>query len=134
MVAGLDRGLAAASSSETEEVEKAAAELEAAFAEDKSEGGFDTNLEDRLQGRWRLVYSSGFASTGSLGGRRPGPPAAVVPPLFKLGQVPSYSSSNASNFMFEMDIPVGKSILASIFDLQNTREFHGYLTSKFYKL
>ena len=81
--------MAAASSSETEAVEKAAAELEAAaaFAEEKSEGGFDTNWEDQLQGRWSLVYSSGFASTGSLGGRRPGPPAAVVPPLFKLGQV-----------------------------------------------
>lgn len=31
-----------------------------------------------LSGTWRLLYSSGF-NGGSLGGRRPGPPAAVVP-------------------------------------------------------
>lgn len=33
---------------------------------------------DLLNGRWRLVYSSGFAG-GSLGGARPGPPSALVP-------------------------------------------------------
>ncbi len=37
-----------------------------------------------LSGTWRLVYSSGFAS-GSLGGQRPGPPAALVP--VTIGQV-----------------------------------------------
>jgi hypothetical protein len=37
-----------------------------------------------LDGRWRLVFSSGFAS-GSLGGRRPGPPSALLP--LTLGQV-----------------------------------------------
>lgn len=35
-------------------------------------------------GRWRLLYSSAFGS-GSLGGRQPGPPAAIVP--FSIGQV-----------------------------------------------
>ncbi|KAG2432658.1 hypothetical protein HYH02_006646 [Chlamydomonas schloesseri] len=39
---------------------------------------------DLLAGTWRLVYSSGFNS-GSLGGRRPGPPAAGFPAT--LGQV-----------------------------------------------
>ena len=39
---------------------------------------------DMLEGKWRMVYSSGFNS-GSLGGRRPGPSAALVP--FILGQV-----------------------------------------------
>ena len=33
---------------------------------------------DVLNGRWRLVYSSGFAG-GSLGGARPGPPSALLP-------------------------------------------------------
>lgn len=88
-MAGLDRGLAAVSRAETEAVEKAVGDLEAAFAEEKpsdSDVG-NAGFEEKLQGQWRLVYSSGFASTGSLGGTRPGPPAAVVPPLFKLGQV-----------------------------------------------
>eukprot|EP00878_Enallax_costatus_P022275 GHUV01023620.1.p1 GENE.GHUV01023620.1~~GHUV01023620.1.p1 ORF type:complete len:178 (+),score=50.70 GHUV01023620.1:323-856(+) len=39
---------------------------------------------DRLAGTWRLIYSSGF-NGGSLGGSRPGPPAALVPTV--LGQV-----------------------------------------------
>lgn len=37
-----------------------------------------------LDGRWRLLYSSGFSS-GSLGGRRPGPSFGSGP--FTLGQV-----------------------------------------------
>ena len=37
-----------------------------------------------LSGTWRLVYSSAFAS-GSLGGFRPGPQAALVP--VTIGQV-----------------------------------------------
>lgn len=37
-----------------------------------------------LDGRWRLIYSSGFAS-GSLGGARPGPSIPLSP--LKLGQV-----------------------------------------------
>ena len=36
-------------------------------------------------GNWRLVYSSAFATTGSFGGSRPGPPAFLSP--FRLGQV-----------------------------------------------
>ena len=37
-----------------------------------------------FSGTWRLVYSSAFAS-GSLGGFRPGPQAALVP--VTIGQV-----------------------------------------------
>lgn len=37
-----------------------------------------------LDGRWRLIFSSGFAS-GNLGGRRPGPPSSLLP--LTLGQV-----------------------------------------------
>lgn len=42
-----------------------------------------------LSGTWRLVYSSGFAS-GSLGGLRPGPQAALLP--ITIGQVPPLQS------------------------------------------
>ena len=38
-----------------------------------------------LSGTWRLVYSSAFAS-GSLGGLRLGPQAALIP--VTIGQVP----------------------------------------------
>lgn len=37
-----------------------------------------------LDGRWRLLYSSGFQS-GSMGGRRPGPSFGSLP--LALGQV-----------------------------------------------
>ncbi|EFJ46380.1 hypothetical protein VOLCADRAFT_105590 [Volvox carteri f. nagariensis] len=43
-----------------------------------------SGINDQLAGTWRLIYSSGFNS-GSLGGRRPGPPAALFPTI--LGQV-----------------------------------------------
>ena len=38
-----------------------------------------------LSGTWRLAYSSAFTS-GSLGGQRPGPAAALIP--VTIGQVP----------------------------------------------
>lgn len=44
----------------------------------------DASTMDKLAGTWRLIYSSGF-NGGSLGGSRPGPPAALVPTV--LGQV-----------------------------------------------
>jgi hypothetical protein len=59
-------------------------------------------------GTWRLVYSSGF-NTGSLGGRRPGPPAALVPTI--LGQVYQRIDSskahldNIVEFLFTYPIP-----------------------------
>ena len=44
----------------------------------------DKSAMSRFSGTWRLVYSSAFAS-GSLGGFRPGPQAALVP--VTIGQV-----------------------------------------------
>lgn len=41
----------------------------------------------QLSGTWRLVYSSGFSS-GSIGGRQPGPTAGLLPA--RLGQVCMY--------------------------------------------
>ena len=77
IVAGLDRGLLASANDETL-ADMAARKLEAAADSVEFPGDLDL-----LQGRWRLVYSSGFA-TGGLGGQRPGPP---VGGLLTLGQV-----------------------------------------------
>eukprot|EP00271_Cylindrocystis_brebissonii_P006217 TRINITY_DN18901_c0_g1_i1.p1 TRINITY_DN18901_c0_g1~~TRINITY_DN18901_c0_g1_i1.p1 ORF type:complete len:338 (-),score=18.28 TRINITY_DN18901_c0_g1_i1:555-1568(-) len=77
-VAGLDRGLSAGDD-EAVRVEDAAVALERA--------GNIVELPEMLpvaEGKWRLVYSSGFL-TGSLGGERPGPPVGRLP--LKLGQV-----------------------------------------------
>lgn len=79
IIAGLDRGLLATANDETA-ADMAARKLEAAG--DPVELPRDLDL---LQGRWRLVFSSGFA-TGSLGGQRPGPPVGRLLPL-TLGQV-----------------------------------------------
>lgn len=79
-VSGLNRGLAA-SQEDLDRADAAARELEAA-------GGGPVDLTrdlDKLQGRWRLVYSSGFSSR-TLGGSRPGPPTGRLLPL-TLGQV-----------------------------------------------
>ncbi|KAG0625697.1 hypothetical protein M758_2G074300 [Ceratodon purpureus] len=79
IIAGLDRGLLATANDETA-ADMAARKLEAA--------GEPIQLPrdlDMLQGRWRLVFTSGFA-TGSLGGERPGPPVGRLLPL-TLGQV-----------------------------------------------
>eukprot|EP00897_Mesotaenium_endlicherianum_P005175 jgi/Mesen1/4686/ME000241S03722 len=78
LVAGLDRGLAA-SDENARDVEDAAKELELV--------GEDVDLTAdlwRMQGKWRLAYSSGFLS-GSLGGQRPGPPIGRLP--LNVGQV-----------------------------------------------
>lgn len=79
IIAGLDRGLLATANDETI-AGMAARKLEAAG--DAIQLPRDLDL---LQGRWRLVFSSGFA-TGSLGGERPGPPLGSLLPL-TLGQV-----------------------------------------------
>jgi len=79
IIAGLDRGLLATANDETV-ADMVARKLEAA--------GNPIELPrdlDLLQGRWRLVFTSGFA-TGSLGGERPGPPVGRLLPL-TLGQV-----------------------------------------------
>lgn len=80
-VSGLNRGLAA-SQEDLDRADAAARELEAA-----ADGG-PVDLEgnmDKLQGRWRLVYSSAFSSR-TLGGSRPGPPTGRLLPI-TLGQV-----------------------------------------------
>uniref|UniRef100_A0A0D9XTU1 Plastid lipid-associated protein/fibrillin conserved domain-containing protein n=1 Tax=Leersia perrieri TaxID=77586 RepID=A0A0D9XTU1_9ORYZ len=79
-VSGLNRGLAA-SQEDLDRADAAARELEAA-------AGGPVDLEndmDKLQGRWRLVYSSAFSSR-TLGGSRPGPPTGRLLPI-TLGQV-----------------------------------------------
>ncbi|KAL5990512.1 Plastid-lipid-associated protein 6, chloroplastic [Asimina triloba] len=78
-VSGLNRGLAA-TEEDLRRVDSAAKELEAA-------GGLvdlSTDL-DKLQGRWKLIYSSAFSSR-TLGGSRPGPPTGSLLPI-TLGQV-----------------------------------------------
>lgn len=79
IVSGLNRGLAA-SEADLQKADDAAKELEAA-------GGLVdlSNDIDKLQGRWKLIYSSAF-STRTLGGSRPGPPTGRLLPI-TLGQV-----------------------------------------------
>jgi hypothetical protein len=79
-VSGLNRGLAA-SQEDLDRADAAARELEAA-------AGCPVDLSrdlDKLQGRWRLLYSSAFSSR-TLGGSRPGPPTGRLLPI-TLGQV-----------------------------------------------
>jgi hypothetical protein len=79
-VSGLNRGLAA-SQEDLDRADAAAQELEAAAG-----APIDLNRDlDRLQGRWRLLYSSAFSSR-TLGGSRPGPPTGRLLPI-TLGQV-----------------------------------------------
>ena len=68
-------------------------------AEEGADGGESTL--GMLNGTWRLVYSSGFAS-GSLGGLRPGPQAAFLP--VTIGQVPPCASKTAAFFFASLGI------------------------------
>lgn len=78
-VSGLNRGLAASE----EDIQKA----EAAAKEVEDAGGLvDLSADlEKLQGRWKLIYSSAFSSR-TLGGSRPGPPIGRLLPI-TLGQV-----------------------------------------------
>ncbi|PKA53739.1 putative plastid-lipid-associated protein 6, chloroplastic [Apostasia shenzhenica] len=77
-VSGLNRGLAA-NEEDLRSAESAAKELEA------TSGPVDLVKDlDKLQGRWKLIYSSAFSSR-TLGGSRPGPPTGRFP--ITLGQV-----------------------------------------------
>ncbi|KAK9991751.1 hypothetical protein SO802_026736 [Lithocarpus litseifolius] len=78
-VSGLNRGLAA-NEDDLRKADAAAKELEDA-------GGLVdlSNDLDKLQGRWKLIYSSAFSSR-TLGGSRPGPPTGRLLPI-TLGQV-----------------------------------------------
>ncbi|CAL1396300.1 unnamed protein product [Linum trigynum] len=79
VVSGLNRGLAA-TEDDLKKAEAAAKELEDA-------GGLvDLACDlDKLQGRWKLLYSSAFSSR-TLGGSRPGIPTGRLLPV-TLGQV-----------------------------------------------
>ncbi|XP_058094646.1 plastid-lipid-associated protein 6, chloroplastic [Magnolia sinica] len=78
-VSGLNRGLAA-SEEDLKRADSAAKELEAVA------GLVDLSTDlDKLQGRWKLIYSSAFSSR-TLGGSRPGPPTGRLLPI-TLGQV-----------------------------------------------
>ncbi|KAK8938668.1 hypothetical protein KSP39_PZI011282 [Platanthera zijinensis] len=78
-VSGLNRGLAA-NENDLKTAESAAKELETAA------GPVDLAKDlDKLQGLWKLIYSSAFSSR-SLGGSRPGPPIGRLLPI-TLGQV-----------------------------------------------
>ena len=70
--AGLDRGIAA-SDEDVRTIEAAARALEEAPAANRVDWANESDVA-RLGGRWRLVYTSAFA-TGTLGGARPGPPS-----------------------------------------------------------
>lgn len=69
-VSGLDRGLLA-SKEDVRAVDAAASEIEANVAADEIDWAIK-EVVSKLDGRWRLAYTSAFAS-GSLGGARPGP-------------------------------------------------------------
>ncbi|KAL3138877.1 hypothetical protein ABBQ32_005704 [Trebouxia sp. C0010 RCD-2024] len=91
-IAGLDRGFAA-NSFAAMQVESAALALTeqsqpvqlswTAASDQKDQEDKPSGLA-QLSGTWRLVYSSAFSS-GSIGGRKPGPPASLLPA--RLGQV-----------------------------------------------
>ena len=65
-------------------VAMASAASEAQAAARHADSKSDKSAMSLFSGTWRLVYSSAFAS-GSLGGFRPGPQAALVP--VTIGQV-----------------------------------------------
>lgn len=78
-VSGLNRGLAA-SEDDLRKADAFAKELE------DIRGPVDLSADlEKLQGRWKLIYSSAFSSR-TLGGSRPGPPTGRLLPI-TLGQV-----------------------------------------------
>lgn len=78
-VSGLNRGLAAGEE-DLRIAESTVKDLEAVG------GSVDLTKDlDKLQGRWKLIYSSAFSSR-TLGGSRPGPPTGRLLPI-ALGRV-----------------------------------------------
>ncbi|CAL5223976.1 g6587 [Coccomyxa viridis] len=112
-MAGLDRGFAA-NATAVKDTEAAIYSLVGAaggaptLSYQAPEGGNgDKSTMSLLSGTWRLVYSSAFAS-GSLGGFRPGPQAALVP--VTIGQVYQVISTiatldNVVEFYFRNQLP-----------------------------
>ena len=99
VVSGLNRGLVA-SVDDLQSAEAAAKLLEAAG------GPVDlTNDLDKLQGKWRLLYSSAFSSR-SLGGSRPGLPTGRLIPV-TLGQVFQRIDVVSKDFDNIVDVELG---------------------------
>ncbi|GAU46408.1 hypothetical protein TSUD_28240 [Trifolium subterraneum] len=98
-VSGLNRGLAA----NEEDLQKA----DAAAKELESAGGLVDLSEDldKLQGRWKLIYSSAFSSR-TLGGSRPGPPIGRLLPI-TLGQVYQRIDILSKDFDNIVDLQLG---------------------------
>ncbi|WJX12473.1 Plastid-lipid-associated protein 6, chloroplastic [Trifolium repens] len=98
-VSGLNRGLAA-NEEDLQKADAAARELESAGGlVDLSEG------LDKLQGRWKLIYSSAFSSR-TLGGSRPGPPIGRLLPI-TLGQVYQRIDILSKDFDNIVDLQLG---------------------------
>lgn len=98
-VSGLNRGLAA-TEDDLRKADAAAKELEAAG------GPVDLSTDvDKLQGRWKLIYSSAFSSR-TLGGSRPGPPLGRFLPI-TLGQVFQRIDTLSKDFDNIVDLQLG---------------------------
>ena len=98
-VSGVNRGLAA-NEDDLRKADDAARELEEA-------GGIVDLSKDleKLQGKWKLIYSSAFSSR-TLGGSRPGPPTKRLLPI-TLGQVrPKTFALEILMLYFLWDVPV----------------------------
>ncbi|XP_022749002.1 plastid-lipid-associated protein 6, chloroplastic isoform X2 [Durio zibethinus] len=98
-VSGVNKGLAA-SEDDLRKADAAAKELEAVA------GPVDLSTDlDKLQGRWKLIYSSAFSSR-TLGGSRPGPPIGRLLPI-TLGQVFQRIDVLSKDFDNIVDLEVG---------------------------
>lgn len=98
-VSGLNRGLAA-DEDDLRKADAAAKELETAA------GPVDLSIYlDKLQGRWKLIYSSAFSSR-TLGGSRPGPPTGRLLPI-TLGQVFQRIDIFSNDFDNIVDLELG---------------------------
>eukprot|EP01025_Chloroclados_australasicus_P065631 TRINITY_DN8942_c0_g2_i1.p1 TRINITY_DN8942_c0_g2~~TRINITY_DN8942_c0_g2_i1.p1 ORF type:complete len:318 (+),score=22.19 TRINITY_DN8942_c0_g2_i1:53-1006(+) len=109
-ITGLDRGLAAIGD-QPQQIEQIVEEL-VAFS-GKTQLNWTTGIQeystmDELQGVWRLAYTSAFTS-GSLGGRQPGPPAAFIPLILgSIYQVINNAQGQLDNvvdFFFNYSLP-----------------------------
>ncbi|RVW26553.1 Plastid-lipid-associated protein 6, chloroplastic [Vitis vinifera] len=107
-VSGLNRGLAAIED-DLQKADAAAKELEAAG------GTVDLSIDlDKLQGRWKLIYSSAFSSR-TLGGSRPGPPTGRLLPI-TLGQVFQRIDIVSKDFDNIVDLQIGTSSIKITFE------------------
>lgn len=98
-VSGLNRGLAA-SEEDLRKADSVAKEIESVG------GSVDLTTDlDKLQGRWKLIYSSAFSSK-TLGGSRPGPPTGRLLPI-TLGQVFQRIDTMSKDFDNVVELELG---------------------------